>query len=110
MMGAGLFSRAAGLDRGAFGGLQHFRPTRSVHGHHPDAKLRGRCDGARNLVRDVVKLEIEKHAVTLLDEAPHERRSFGREQGAADLDAAHAAFESSGELGCVDGVVHIERD
>jgi hypothetical protein len=43
-------------------------------------------------------------------ETPHERRALGREQGAADLDAADVPFEAHSELGCVDGVVHVERD
>ena len=110
MIGAGLFKRAAVSVDGAFRGLQHFRAARRVHGHHPHAKLRCRCDGACNLVWDVVKLEIEKHAVPLLDETPYERGPFGREQSGADFDAAHVPFQAGGELGCVDGVVHIECD
>jgi hypothetical protein len=57
-----------------------------------------------------VELEIETHAVPLLDETPYQGGPFGREQSGADLDASHVPSQASGELGCVDSVVHIQRD
>jgi hypothetical protein len=48
--------------------------------------------------------------VPLLHQAPDERRTFGREEGAPDFDAADAPLKPGRELSCVDGVVHIECD
>ena len=81
-----------------------------MDGQHPRAELRGRRHGAGHLVRDVVKLQIEKHAVPLVDETTHERRSFDREQRAADLDSAHPPLETERQLGCVNRVVDVEGD
>ena len=43
-----------------------------MDGQHPHAELRRRCHGAGHLMRDVVKLQIEKDAVPLVDETADE--------------------------------------
>ena len=78
--------------------------------HHPDAELRRRRDGARNLMRNVVKLQVEEDTMALLDQPPDQRRPLSRKQGAADLDSADAALKPQRQLGGVYGVVHIEGD
>ena len=57
---------------------------------------RGR-DGGRHRVRNVVELQIEEDAVAALGERPHERRPFGGEQAAADLEAADGAAKRVGQ-------------
>ena len=81
-----------------------------MDGHHPDTKLRGGGHGSGDLMRDVVELQVEKHPVTLLDQAPDERRPLGREESAADLGAADSPPQAERELGGVDGVVDVEGD
>jgi hypothetical protein len=59
---------------------------------------------------NVVEFEVEKHTVSLIHKAAHERGSFGREQRAANLDSAHFVSEPEGELCCVNGVIDVESD
>ena len=48
--------------------LHHPRAPRRVHVHHPHAERRRRRDRGRDGVGDVVKLEVEEHAVAALDD------------------------------------------
>jgi hypothetical protein len=76
--------------------------------HHPRTKPCCRRDSPGNLMRDVVKFQIEKDPVALIDETAHERRAFGREQRAADFQSAHPALQPGGNFEGVHGIVDVE--
>ena len=65
----GLRARAGrGISRGVARGLHHVCAARCVDVDHPHAERRGRGNRLRNGVGNVVELEIEEDAVSLVDE------------------------------------------
>ena len=61
-------------------------------------------------MRNIVKFQIEKYAVTLLDESAHKRRAFGSEQGAADFDGPNAPAKTGCQFNCMYCIIHVEGD
>jgi len=57
-----------------------------------------------------VELEVEEHPIAPLHERSHARGPLGREQVAADLEAADGAPQRVGQLGCAAGRIDVERD
>jgi hypothetical protein len=57
-----------------------------------------------------MEFQIKKNAMSLLDQAAHQRRAFSREQLIANFQPANAAPKAGGKLDGVDRVVHVERD
>ncbi len=66
------------LVGGLAGRAHHVQPARRVHVDHPDAEPGGRADRAGDGVRDVVKFQVEKHAIAATDELFDEPRAVAR--------------------------------
>ena len=64
-----------------------------VYGQHPNTQVCGCTHGARNRVGDVVVLEVQKDAVSLLDHSSDDRRPLRREQLTSDLEATDQVVE-----------------
>src|SRR6185503_2839492 len=93
------FSRAA----------HHFRAATRVYSEKRDSELRRRTRRSRNLVRNVVKLQIEKHLRARRDDVFHDLRSSERKKLRADLehssDVAKLFYKRERVVGCL----HVER-
>ena len=61
-----------GLARGVARGPHHRRAPGRVHVDHPHAERGGGRNGLRNGVGNIVELEIEEHAIAVLDERAHD--------------------------------------
>ena len=55
-------------------------------------------------------LEIQEDAIASVHEGAHHVRTFGREQSAADLEAANGAAQSVGERDGLGARLHVERN
>src|SRR3954469_10693416 len=77
---------------------------------HPDAEPGCGPDGTCDGVRDVVKLQIEEHAVTARRELLDEPWSCGSEQAAADLEATDGSAQAIGHRPRVGHGVYVQGD
>jgi hypothetical protein len=98
------------LLRGVFRRPHHARAAGSVHVHHPHAERRRGSDGRRDRVGDVVKFQIQEDAVAPIGERADDRRPFGREQAAADLESARDVPQRRGELQRAGAALHVQRN
>ena len=104
-------TRAIGRAIGGLARRAHHRVSAArVDVQHPHAKISCRSDGASHRVRDVVKLQIEKHAVPAADERADDVRPRGREELAANLDAANCAAKLVRQLDRLGRRCDVERD
>ena len=96
--GRGRPSAAAVLRADFRGRLHHRAAAGRVHVDHPRARRHRGLHRAGDGVRDVVKLQIEEDAIALARELADHRRSRGREELLADLEAADRSAQRVGEL------------
>ena len=68
-----------------------------MNGEHRDAEFLRLPHGMLHGVRDVVKLHVEKHAMTVRDDIANERRAVGQEGLESDLDRARGVPQLGGE-------------
>ena len=59
---------------------------------------------------NIMELQVQKHAMSVVDKPAHERRAFRGKEGAGDLDAAYVTFQADSQLGRVYGVIDVECD
>ncbi len=81
-----------------------------MHVDHPDAEPRGRGDRPGDGIRDVVVLQIEKHAVAARHKVGHERRAVAGEEPVADLEPSGDASKTIGQRERVGRRIDIEGD
>jgi hypothetical protein len=67
-----------------------------MHIHHPGAQMTGGFNRPGHRVGNVMKFQIEEDPVAAIGQCPHDRRSLGCEQLAANLEAAHLAAQRVG--------------
>jgi hypothetical protein len=78
--------------------------------HHPDTQACRGGNGTRDGVRDVMKLQVEKHAIAARGEFLDESGPGAREQAASNLDSAGHTTESFGKRSGIRRTVDVKSD
>ena len=108
--GAGRDRRAASASAASRAARIMSRPPDGVHVDHPDAEPRRGGHRAGHGIRDVVELQIEKHAVAARHKVVDERRAVAGEEPAADLEPAGDAAKTIGQRERICSGVDVECD